>query len=203
MKFMYLAKRCRGDLLTSVCYLSTKVREPTIGDLRKLHRLIQYLRHNQKLELKLYCDIGDNNSIKIQTYIDASWSNYPTGESQHGCCISLGKGCIFNKSKKQRLVSKSSTESELIALADLSNETFWLKQFLENLNYNVTIDIYEDNKSTIKLLNNGRSHDHRTKHIANKFFYLSDNLKRKEFKLIYNETSTMLADFLPKSIVGK
>lgn len=44
-KLLYLAKRVRGDILTAVSYLTTRVRAPTEDDQEKLERIIKYLRN--------------------------------------------------------------------------------------------------------------------------------------------------------------
>jgi len=42
----------------------------------------------------------------------------------------MGAGGIVNTSKKQKLVSKSSMETELVAADDLSNSIIWMNYFL-------------------------------------------------------------------------
>lgn len=48
-KLLYLAKRTRPDILTTVSYLTTRVRDPTRDDEKKLERLMKYLRGNTNL----------------------------------------------------------------------------------------------------------------------------------------------------------
>ena len=48
-----------------------------------------------------------------------------------GATMSLGKGGIYSGSWKQRLVARSSTESELIGVYDTLPQVLWTKQFLE------------------------------------------------------------------------
>ena len=48
-----------------------------------------------------------------------------------GATMSLGKGGIYSGSWKQRLVARSSTESELIGVYDTLPQLLWTKQFLE------------------------------------------------------------------------
>ncbi len=54
----------------------------------------------------------------MKAYVDASYRVHADMKSHTGCVITLGKGPIFVRSAKQKLVSKSSTEAELIALSD-------------------------------------------------------------------------------------
>ena len=48
-----------------------------------------------------------------------------------GATLSLGKGGIYSRSWKQRLVARSSTEGELIGVYEVLPQILWTKQFLE------------------------------------------------------------------------
>ena len=67
----------------------------------------------------------------------------------------LGKGAIISTSIKQKMDTKSSTETELIASDDLMPHIMWTKYFLnwKGYNYKDTI-LYQDNKSEILLEKN-------------------------------------------------
>ena len=61
---------------------------------------------------------------------------------------------IYSASKKQKLVTKSSTEAELVALTSAMEEVLWLRGLLEELGYpQPSTKIEQDNKSTILLAN--------------------------------------------------
>jgi hypothetical protein len=64
--------------------------------------------------------------------------------------MSMGRGAIVNVSRKHKLNIGSSTESELVSIADVLGAMMWCKYFMEAQGY--TIDnnlLYQDNKSTI------------------------------------------------------
>ena len=69
--------------------------------------------------------------IHVIAYIDASFAIHPDMKSHTGCVITLEKGAIYAKSGTQRLMTKSSTEAELVALSDVSNQVLWTRNFLE------------------------------------------------------------------------
>eukprot|EP00957_Ditylum_brightwellii_P048284 3664415-Ditylum_brightwellii.AAC.1 len=67
-----------------------------------------------------------------------------------GVTMSLGEGLIFSSSTKQKLNTKSSTETELIAVDDTMPHILWITYFLECQGYNVgKASICHGNKSAI------------------------------------------------------
>ena len=62
--------------------------------------------------------------------------------------------------------------------------------------------VYQDNMSTIALVKNGKSNSDRTRHIAIRFFFISDRITSKEINVEYMPTGEMLADILTKPLQG-
>jgi len=56
--------------------------------------------------------------------------------------------------------------------------------------------------STIALIKNGKSGSERTRHIAVRFFFVTDKVKSGEIKIEYLGTGEMLADILTKPLQG-
>ena len=57
--------------------------------------------------------------------------------------------------------------------------------------------VYEDNMSTIALVRNGKSSSDKTRHIAIRYFFISDRIMNKEISVDY-----MPADYLTKPLQG-
>ena len=104
-------------------------------------------------------------------------------------------------SKKQTLVTLSSTEAEYIALCEAGKEALWLSQILKDFNEHVTEPpvIYEDNQSCIKMLQSEKS-CHRTKHIATKYHFIRDLYKQNDIAVKYCASGQMTADMLTKPL---
>jgi hypothetical protein len=116
----------------------------------------------------------------------------------------LGKGAFYVQSSKQKIVSKSSTESELIAVSDGLSEVIWARNFL--LNQGVRLGpavVYQDNKSTMALMAKGRSTSSRTKHINIRYFFVKDRVESGEVVITYAPTEAMIADLLTKPLQGE
>ena len=62
--------------------------------------------------------------------------------------------------------------------------------------------MYEDNQSAIKLAENGKSNSSRTRHIAIRYFFISDRISSGEIKVEYLNTTDMIADILTKPLQG-
>ena len=118
--------------------------------------------------------------------------------------MTLGQGCIFFKSTKQKLNTRSSTESELVGLSDALTTVVWMRDFLLGQGYDVGPAVmYQDNMSTIALAENGRALNERSRHINIKFFFASDRVEKGEIVVKYMPTDDMIADLLTKPLQGE
>eukprot|EP00957_Ditylum_brightwellii_P013878 1046253-Ditylum_brightwellii.AAC.1 len=67
-----------------------------------------------------------------------------------GGAISMGHGLLTGKSAMEKLNVKSSTEAELVGLAEYQPYNTWLLMFLKEQGYGVLNNvIFQDNKSAI------------------------------------------------------
>ena len=118
--------------------------------------------------------------------------------------MSLGHGAVYSTSNRQKLVSRSSTEAELVGLHDVMPEIVWTRLFLEAQGLELGAStIYQDNKSAILLEENGRSSSgKRTRHINIRYFFIKDRINSNEVTVKYCPTSEMIADFFTKPLQG-
>ena len=201
MKLQYLAKRVRPDILLPVVYLSSRVTKSTESDWKKLERVARYLKGTRELFLRLKPDKG---LISITAYVDASFAVHHDFKSHTGAVVTLGQGCIFFKSTKQKLNTRSSTESELVGISDALTTVVWMRDFLLGQGYDVGPAVmYQDNMSTIALVENGRALNERSRHINIKFFFVSDRVEKGEIVVKYMPTDDMIADLLTKPLQGE
>jgi hypothetical protein len=187
-------------MLTTNAFLASRVQEPTENDWEKLERLLKYLNGTKTLGLALSAD----KDLSVLAYVDASYGVHWDAKSHTGALISLGKGAIYSKSSKQKLVSKSSTEAELIGLSDSFTQAIWTRDFLIEQGYKVgPATLYQDNKSTIALAEKGRSTSDRTRHIHIRYYFVKDRIDSGEVRIEYLQTDLMLADILTKPLQGE
>ena len=198
-KCLYLSKRVRPDILLTVSYLTSRVLEPNQADNRKLGRLLKYL--NGTRDMGLILRPGD--STQIEADIDASYGSHSDGKSHSALHLSIGAGNILAKSSKQKLVGKSSTESELIALSDMCSTVVWVREFLIAQGEEpLPAKVYQDNQSAMALIERGRSTAERTRHIKIRYFWVKDRVDMGDINIVYKPTELMIADLLTKPLQG-
>ena len=115
MQGLYLSQRGRPDIWTAIAFLCGRLRDPDEGDYKKLARMMQYLCGSKEMVVTLR---ASDEGI-VRWWIDASYAVHEDMKGHTGATLSLGKGAIYSRSWKQRLVSWSSTESELIGVYDV------------------------------------------------------------------------------------
>jgi hypothetical protein len=70
----------------------------------------------------------------------------------------LGRGSIMGVSKKQKINTRSSTESEIVGVGDISPQTLWTRYFIEAQCYTVEESILnQDNLSAMILETSGNA----------------------------------------------
>ena len=197
---LFICKRARPDIQPTIAVLCTRVQAPIESDWRKLIRLMKYLNGTRELVLRL----GADNLNVVKWYVDASFAVHPDFKSHTGAVMTLGQGAIQSMSRKQKLNTRSSTESELVGVDDAMTPLLWTNLFLEAQGYPVENILYQDNKSTILLGTNGRaSAGKRSRAINVRYFFLADQVEKGLVKIVYCPTGKMTADYQSKPLQGQ
>jgi hypothetical protein len=200
-KLLYLAKRVRPEILTAISFLSTRVQKPDEDDWRKLLRVLRYLNGTRSLGVTLAADPAD---FRVHVHVDASYGVHEDMKSHTGMTVSLGRGPIFVRSSKQKIVTKSSTEAELVGCSDSVTQAIWTRDFLIAQGYTMgPVTVHQDNMSAMALTQNGRSSSDRTRHISIRYFWVKDRIASGEVEIVHLRTYEMVADLLTKPIQGE
>ena len=141
----------------------------------------------------------------VKWYLDAAFAVHKDFKSHTGGNMTLGKGAIQSISVKQKTNTRSSTEAELVSWDDIISKVMWTKLFLEAQGYGIDQNlVYRDNKSSMKLEENGKSSSgKRTRHFNIKYFFVTDLIQRKEVSIEYCPTDKMMADYMSKPLTGQ
>ena len=200
-KMLYLAKRARPDCLTAVAFLATRVTKCTVDDLAKLDRLMRYVWATRERGIVF---TPGASGIVVSVLIDAAYGVHADGRSHTGSCIVVGdRGAVHCKSSKQQIVTKSSTEAELVALSDSANQALHVRSFIIAQGHVCgPVIIHQDNMSCMALIDRGRSGAERTRHISIKYFWLKERVDMGEAKVKHLGTKDMYANMLTKPLQG-
>jgi Reverse transcriptase (RNA-dependent DNA polymerase) len=199
-KLLFLCKRARPDIQTAVAFLTTRVKGPDDDDYKKLRRVMRYLRATKDMPLTLEAD----HTHVLKWWVDASFAVHPDMKGHTGGLLSMGKGAVYGTSRGHKMVTRSSTEAELVSLYDVLPQILWTRNFLDAQGYRVRDSVvHQDNKSTILLAENGRmSSSKRTRHLNIRYFFVTDCVKAKELSIKYCPTEEMVSDYFTKPLQG-
>ena len=112
-------------------------------------------------------------------------------------------GAVHCRSSKQSIVTKSSTEAELVALSDSANPGLYILNFLLSQGYAMApMIIYQDNTSSNALAERGRSGAWRTRHIEIRNFGIRERIESGEASVLHKGTAEMYANVLTKPLQG-
>ena len=122
-------------------------------------------------------------------------------QSTSGAVFIIGSGAVSWASKKQSVVSLSTTEAEYIAAATYACQCIWLHRILEHfgIERKEAITILCDNNSTIQLSKNLVFHGH-SKHIAVRFPVLRDLVNDHVIQLKYCNTQEQVTNIMTKAV---
>jgi hypothetical protein len=200
-RLLYLYTQFRRDIGVAVSFLTTRVRNPTEEDWKKLRRLLMYLNGTRDMCLVFAGD--GTRKICVGVSIDASFGIHMDGKSHSGYAAMIAGGCVEAKSKKQSLVTKNSTESEMVALSDMASLAIGWREFMLAQGYSIgAIEIEQDNTSCMKVVEKGKSFNPYSRHINIRYFFVKDRIEKKEIKLKYVKTEDLVADVMTKPLQG-
>ncbi|CAI7889794.1 unnamed protein product [Closterium sp. NIES-54] len=180
---MYLMTCTRPDLAYTLSLLACYVAP---GRHRKVHwdaakRVLRYLCSTSGMGLVL----GGRARVVLTGHADASWADdLATQRSSQGYTFSLGSGSVSWPSTRSSSVLSSCCEAEIYAGAMAAQELRWLTNLLANLGEAPRSPpvLYVDNKAMLALCHEHRL-EHRTKHIALRYFLARELQQRGQLLL--------------------
>jgi hypothetical protein len=179
MQLLYLSQCACPEIRTAVSFLNSRLLLlPDEDDYKKLTQLVKYLHCTIDMPLVLAAD----ESGQICWWINAAFAVYNNMKSHTGGTMSMGKGSIvYSTSAKQKLVTRSSTEAEVVALHDVMPQLIWTGHFLTEQGFNINESLlYQNNMSSILIQKNGRSSStKRTRHLNIRNFFIKDQVDSK------------------------
>ncbi|CAI7754260.1 unnamed protein product [Closterium sp. NIES-53] len=197
---MYLMTCTRPDLAYPLSILARYVAP---GRHRPEHmaaakRVLRYLCSTSGMGLVL----GGRRPVVLTGHADASWADdQATQRSSQGYTFSLGSRSVSWRSTRSSSVLSSSCEAEIYTGAMAAQELRWLTYLLTDLGEKPRSPpvLYVDNKAMLALC---REHglEHRTKHIALRYFLARELQQRGQLRLAYVASEANTADIFTKAL---
>ncbi|KAM1277315.1 hypothetical protein ACFX13_030432 [Malus domestica] len=186
----------RPDIAFSVNQVCQFMHQPTTTHWIAVKRILRYLKSTP--DHGLVYKLGP---LTLTAFADSDYAGDPDDRKSTGrYCIFLSPNLVSWSSKKQKGVSRSSTESEYRQLAITAATISWFRKLFKDLHLHLSPPkVWCDNISAIFLASNPVFHA-RTRHVEVDYHYIREKVTRQELQVGYVVTQDQLADFLTKGL---
>ena len=142
--------------------------------------------------------------MQVEAYIDAAFAAHDDSKSHSGVAVYVAGVLVYASSRKQKCITKSPTESELIALTDNLSLAELFHEFLEfvtagSLNKPVVL---QDCSAVVQLVTTGGGITH-TKHLRAHMNAAREAVQEQRVQIVHCRAALMKADGLTKPLEGK
>lgn len=139
----------------------------------------------------------------MKAYINAAYGSHADGKSHSGLVLKFGNACVMLVSSKEKIVTKSSTEAEMVALSDMLKHVEIYNKLikLQGNCMETPPTIMQDNQSIISLVTKGGEALH-NKHLRVKLNLVKEAVDNLRIKIEFVPTRKMLADGQTKPVQG-
>ncbi|KAH9703475.1 retrovirus-related pol polyprotein from transposon RE1 [Citrus sinensis] len=185
-----------GSTITNAShqYLSS----PTLEHWEACKRLLRYLKGSIQFGLYFY----QFGTLQMNCFSDSDWAcDNDDRKSVAGYAVYIGSNLVSWCSKKQLVVSRSSTEAEYRALAQATSEAVWIQALLDELKIKLaaTPIMWCDNQGAIALAYNPVYHA-KTKHVELDIHFIREKVAAKKIVVQFVPSEDQTADILTKPL---
>ncbi|CAI7927414.1 unnamed protein product [Closterium sp. NIES-54] len=144
---------------------------------------------------------GSATTVSSQSTLSPAVDDLATQRSSQGYTFSLSSGSVSWRSTRSSSILSSSCEAEIYAGAMAAQELRWLTYLLTDLGEAPRSPpiLYVDNKAMLALCQEHRL-EHRTKHIALRYFLAQELQQRGQLRLAYVASQANSADVFTKAL---
>ena len=200
-KLIYPSTRMRPDIAFAVSNVAKFTAKPTEQQWRAMKHIIRYLAGTTNFGLLF----TRNESTECTGYSDADWGgDIDDRKSTSGYLYLMSGAPVSWRSKKQSCITLSTAEAEYMSLTSAAQEVICLVCLLVELQKESITPaiIHEDNQSDICMTKNPTFHG-RSKHVAIKYHFTRDEVKKGKINVRYCKTEDMIADMLTKGLYAE
>ncbi|KAK9062643.1 hypothetical protein SSX86_019831 [Deinandra increscens subsp. villosa] len=199
----------RPDISFAVNRVCQFMHSPTEHHWSAVKRILRYLlgtshlglliRQNSGSTLHAFADTSWNH---LAAFSDADWAGCPVDRrSTGGFAIYLGCNLVSWMARKQKTVSRSSTESEYKAIGDAVVEILWLESLMRELGFvsDSPPVLWCDNLGATYLSSNPVFHA-RTKHVEIDYHFVREKVAQGGLRVRFIHTGDQVADIFTKAL---
>jgi hypothetical protein len=160
--------------------------------------ILRYIRHTIDLGHRF----TKSSSMLLSAFSDADWAgNMDDRRSTGSYTIFFGGNLISWTSWKQATVSRSCTEAEYKAIADVTAEVIWIQVLLRELGISLPRppSLWCDNIGATYLTGNPIFH-RRMKHVEVDYHFLCERVGMNQLDVRHKSSKDQLADIMTKAL---
>ncbi|KAJ5131697.1 hypothetical protein N7448_005855 [Penicillium atrosanguineum] len=199
---LYATIITRPDAAKASQMLSEHLTNPTEQHMQAADKAIAYLYHTRYKAIE-YSPIQSPDQPTFVCASDASYADNIGRKSSEGYIAYLFNGPIDWVARKQKTVTTSTTEAELLSISSASKHVMWWKRLFRAIALDIghKLSVLCDNKQTVDLLTKVNSL-YRTKlrHIDIHHHWLRQEIEAGNIDIAWVETNLMPADGLTKPL---
>jgi len=184
----------KPDIMFGVSFITRFMARPTELHLQAAKRILRYLKGT--IDYGIF--YKKNGNKQLIAFTDSDYAgDIEDRKNTSDYVFILSGGAVSWSSKKQPIVTLSTTEAEFVAAAACACQAIWMRRILEKLNHEQEgcTTLMCDNSSTIKLSRNPIMHG-RNKHIDVRFHFLRDLTRDKIIELVHCGSQDQVVDLL-------
>ena len=201
---IYPASTLRPDIAYAASKLAEFMQNPSPTHLAEAHRVIAYLYTTRHLAIEYSATTAYKDTKILKVASDASFADdNSTRRSTQGYLIKLFNGPVMWQSSKQKTVSTSTTEAELLALSHVGKEVQHMARIFKAIRFDAeqSIEIECDNQQTVRVVSsNEPAITTKLRHVDIHQFWLRQEVQSGKFIIQWVPTAEMPADGLTKPL---
>jgi hypothetical protein len=190
----------RPDCAFAASKLAEHLQNPSQQHADAADRAIKYLDGTKTLAIEYSVE---NMKDTVMFATDAAYADNPDRKSSEGYVMKMFGGVVDWKAGKQKTVTTSTTEAELLSLSNGAREVYWWIRFFKaiRLDPEQDIEIWCDNSQTVGLLTKiDPELKTRLRHVDIHHHWLRQEVSAGNVNITWKPTNEMPADGLTKAL---
>ena len=193
----YLSVVGRPDISADVSIAAQKCAKPEEEDEKMVDRIFRYLVGTPNVGI----EYSQGEGLGIEVHTDADGQEDGTRCPRHGSVVMLAGGPITWGSRLARIVTTSTAESELVAVAETVKVMLYLEDILQFVGVKVEEEqtIWSDNSAAV-FASGSAGALRRTKHFDIRYLFILQHCRSGKYKVQYVPTDDNVADIFTKPL---